>query len=68
MNTRPATYARAYGSTVWHDLNRGAATPRTMCGRDARTMARFNPEDLPSGERSHRACDRCRAARGASAI
>jgi hypothetical protein len=56
--------ARSFGSNVWHDLNRGAATWRTMCGRDATSMARFHPADLPSGERSHRACARCTQARG----
>jgi len=56
------THARAYGSSVWHYLNRGAATWRTMCGRDASVMARFAPGDLPSGERAHRTCAQCRAA------
>lgn len=59
--TREPRFARAYGSNVWHYLNRGAASPRTMCGRDARQMARFNPSDLPSGERAHRSCKRCGA-------
>lgn len=68
MTTNTATMARAFGSgSVWHDLNRGAAEPRTMCGLDARLLARFNPSDLPSGERSHRACKRCRRARGLAA-
>lgn len=63
-STPAPSMARSFNSRVWHDLNRGAAYPRTMCGRDARLMARFNPSDLPSGERSHKACERCRKARG----
>jgi hypothetical protein len=59
-----ATHARSWGSAVWHDINRGAATHRTMCGRDASLMARFSPSDLPSGERNHKPCERCRKARG----
>jgi len=67
MSSSP-THARAFGSGTWHDVNRGAATWRTMCGRDATLMARFSPADLPSGERSHRPCEACRRARGGSAI
>lgn len=68
MRTTTPTVARSIGSNIWHDLNRGSATPKTMCGRNAQLMARFNPADLPGGERSHKACEKCRAARGASRI
>lgn len=63
MNSTP-TVARTYGGArLWHDLVPGATRPRTMCGRDARAMARFSPADLPSGERDHRQCEACRKAR-----
>lgn len=62
--TREPTVARSFSGSVWHDLNRGRRDWRTMCGLDASSMARFSPSDLPSGERAHRTCSRCRKARG----
>lgn len=55
----PPTLARTPTSPVVHYLNRGAATWRTMCGRDAQLMARYRPSDLPGGERAARYCAKC---------
>jgi hypothetical protein len=67
MHTRP-TQARAHRSGIWHLLDLTVEEHVTLCGKDASLMARFDPRDLPSGERSHRTCEPCRDARARSCI
>lgn len=57
------TLARLHGRGVQHRLDPKSPTPRTLCGQDAKLMARYSPSDLPSGERTSAAhCRNCRKA------
>lgn len=59
--TTAPTHARRPGGNVQHVLDGTSEDfSRTLCGQDARLMARYRMADLPSGERTTRTCERCR--------
>lgn len=61
MNPNTTLYGRAFRSPIQH-IVRASSGPawETLCGKDARAMARYRMSDLPSGTRNIRTCDHCR--------
>ena len=63
MANKPTMFRTPSGRTA-HLLNAFAPATHTACGSLAMLGYRWNPADLPSGERTvYKMCEGCRAAR-----